>query len=396
MKYNFDEIIDRSNTYSSKWDSDVQKELFGKADLLPYWVADMEFKTAPEVIDTLKKRVEHGIFGYSNRNDDYYNSIINWTKKRFDYQLEKEWILYSPGVVPAVNYVIQAFSNEGEGVIINEPVYYPFKRSIEANDRVVVNSNLILKDNMYYMDFEDLEEKIKDPKNKILILCSPHNPVSRVWTKEELIRIGDLCYENDVLVLADEIHNDLILKGNSHTMFASLGKKYQDISITATAPSKTFNLAGLYSSNIIVPNEDLRVRLETVFLRNSIGGQSPLSIEGVIAAYNKGEDWLDSLLEYLNKNVEFIEDYLLKNLPKAKLIDVQSTYLAWIDFREYEKDGNKLEKLIIEKAGCALDGGTWFGQGGSGFMRFNFAAPKEFISLGLERIASAINEEYEK
>lgn len=394
MLYNFDEIVDRSNTYSSKWDSNVQKELFGRDDLLPYWVADMEFKTAPEIIEVLKKRVEHGIFGYSNRTDEYYDSIINWTRRRFNYSIDKQWILFSPGVVPAVNYVIQAFSNEGEGVIINEPVYYPFKRSIEANNRVVVNSPLILKDNMYHIDFDDLEIKLKDPSNKILILCSPHNPVSRVWTEEELIRLGDLCIENNVLVLADEIHNDLMLRGNKHTMFASLGKKYEDISITATAPSKTFNLAGLYSSNIIVPNEVIRKRLEEILLRNSIGGQGPLSIEGVIAAYDHGEKWLDELLLYLNENVDFIEGFLEKNLPRAKLIDVQGTYLAWIDLREYEKDGVTLEKVIIDKAGCALDGGTWFGESGSGFLRFNFAAPREFIKVGLERIANAINEEF--
>lgn len=394
MLYNFDEIVDRSNTYSSKWDSNVQKELFGRDDLLPYWVADMEFKTAPEIIEVLKKRVEHGIFGYSNRTDEYYDSIINWTRRRFNYSIDKQWILFSPGVVPAVNYVIQAFSNEGEGVIINEPVYYPFKRSIEANNRVVVNSPLILKDNMYHIDFNDLEIKLKDPSNKILILCSPHNPVSRVWTEEELIRLGDLCIENNVLVLADEIHNDLILRGNKHTMFASLGKKYEDISITATAPSKTFNLAGLYSSNIIVPNEVIRKRLEEILLRNSIGGQGPLSIEGVIAAYDHGEKWLDELLLYLNENVDFIEVFLEKNLPRAKLIDIQGTYLAWIDLREYEEDGVTLEKVIIDKAGCALDGGTWFGESGSGFLRFNFAAPREFIKVGLERIANAINEEF--
>jgi len=394
MKFNFDQIVDRANTFSSKWDSVVQNELFKKDGLLPFWVADMEFKTAPVIIDALKKRVDHGIFGYSYRGEEYYDSIINWTKRRFNYDIKQEWILFTPGVVPAVNYVIQGFSQEGNGVIITEPVYYPFRDSIQANNRVVVNSQLVLKDDMYYIDFNDLKLKAEDPNNKILILCSPHNPVSRVWTKEELTMLGDICYENGVIIFSDEIHNDLILGDNTHVMFPSLGEKYERMSITATAPSKTFNLAGLYSSNLIVPNEEIRSKLEIILDRNSIGGQSPLSIEGVIAAYNYGDEWLDELLVYLSENLIFIEDFLRKELPKAKLINTQATYLAWIDFREYEKDGDVLEKLIIEKAGCALDGGKWFGDSGNGFMRFNFAAPRDFVKEGLERIANAINEEY--
>ena len=394
MTYNFDEVIDRSGTYSSKWDEEVQMDLFGKSGLLPYWVADMEFKAAPEILDALGKRVQHGIFGYTARPPQYYKGVIDWTRKRFAWDIERNWILFTPGIVPGVNYTIQALTEEGDGVIINEPVYYPFSRSIEENDRVVVNSPLVLKDKSYHIDFEDLEEKAKDPKNKLYVLCSPHNPVSRVWSPEELRRVGEICLENGVYVLADEIHNDLILGDNKHTMFASLDKRFEDISITATSTTKTFNLAGFYASNIIIPNKTIRDRVEKVLLRNSIGNQGPLSMEAVMAAYGHGEGWLEELLVYLEENVQFTRKYLKERLPDIDFTDTQGTYLMWLDFRAYERDGKKLEKVLIERGEVALDGGTWFGEGGDGFMRLNVAAPRDFLKEGLDRIVKAIREEY--
>ncbi|MGM0396023.1 MAG: MalY/PatB family protein [Bacillota bacterium] len=396
MNYNFDEIIDRSGTYSSKWDEDVQMELFGKSGLLPFWVADMEFRAAPEIIHALKKRVEHGIFGYTARPSEYLDSVMDWTKKRFGWSMEREWILFTPGVVSGVNYSIQALTEEGDGVIINEPVYYPFSNSIKENDREVVNSPLVLKGNRYHIDFDNLEEKAKDPKNRLYILCSPHNPVSRVWSEDELRKVGEICLKNDVYVLADEIHNDLILGGNEHTMFASLDDRFADISITATSTTKTFNLAGFYASNIIIPNKEIRGRVEKVLLRNSIGSQGPLSMEAVMSAYRYGEQWLGELLEYLQGNVEFTREYLKKRLPKINFTDTEGTYLMWIDFRAYEKDGKILEEVMVEKGGVALDGGTWFGDGGDGFMRLNIAAPRSMLKEGLNRIAKAIEEEYVK
>lgn len=394
MKYNFDEIIDRSGTYSSKWDDDVQKELFGGSDLLPYWVADMEFKAAPEILEALKKRVDNGIFGYTVRPDEYYDGVINWTKKRFGWDIKREWMLFTPGIVPAVNYTIQALTDEGDGIIITEPVYYPFSRSIEENGRKVVNSPLVLKDNRYHIDFDDFEKKAKDPKNKMFVLCSPHNPVSRVWSEYELRRVGEICLENNVYVLADEIHNDLIMENYKHTMFASIDNKFADISITATAPTKTFNLAGFYASNIIISNKEIRDKVEKVLLKNSIGSQGPLSIEAVMAAYKYGEDWLDDLLVYLQENIEFTREYLKQRLPDIGFIDTEGTYLMWIDFRAYEKKGKTLERVLVEKGKVALDGGTWFGDGGDGFMRLNIAAPKEMLKEGLDRIVKAIKEEY--
>ena len=394
MKYDFDEVVDRSGTHSSKWDAQVQMELFGKSGLLPYWVADMEFKAAPEILEALRKRVDNGIFGYTVRPEEYYDGIIRWTRKRFGWEIQKDWILFTPGIVPGVNYVIQSFTEKGDGVIINQPVYYPFSNSIKANGREVVDSPLILEGSRYHIDFEDLEKKAKNPRNKLYVLCSPHNPVSRVWTREELERVGQICLENDVLILADEIHNDLVLGDKKHTMFASVDKRFEDISITATAPTKTFNLAGFYASNIIIPNRDLREKVEATLLSNSIGNQGPLSIEAVMAAYEHGEPWLEELLVYLKENVDFTREYLKKELPLVDFIDTDATYLMWIDLRAYEKDGKTLEKVLVERGEVALDGGTWFGDGGDGFMRLNIAAPRKFLEEGLERIVKAIREEY--
>lgn len=394
MKYDFDEVVDRSGTHSSKWDAQVQMELFGKSGLLPYWVADMEFKAAPEILEALRKRVDNGIFGYTVRPEEYYDGIIRWTRKRFGWEIQKDWILFTPGIVPGVNYVIQSFTEKGDGVIINQPVYYPFSNSIKANGREVVDSPLILEGSRYHIDFEDLEKKAKNPRNKLYVLCSPHNPVSRVWTREELRRVGQICLENDVLILADEIHNDLVLGDKKHTMFASVDKRFEDISITATAPTKTFNLAGFYASNIIIPNRDLREKVEATLLSNSIGNQGPLSIEAVMAAYEHGEPWLEELLVYLKENVDFTREYLKKELPLVDFIDTDATYLMWIDLRAYEKDGKTLEKVLVERGEVALDGGTWFGDGGDGFMRLNIAAPRKFLEEGLERIVKAIREEY--
>ncbi len=392
LRYNFDEIVNREGTYSSKWDQNVQQELFQKTNLLPFWVADMELRTAPEIIDALRKRVDHGIFGYSERPERYYKGVINWTRDRFGWEIKREWVLFTPGVVPGINYIIQALTTKGQGIIINEPVYYPFKDSILANDRKVADSPLKLENNRYYIDFKDLENKAKDPNNKVYILCSPHNPVSRVWSKEELKKVGEICLKHNIYIIADEIHNDLIFSDQKHTMFASIDKSFEDISLTTTSPSKTFNLAGFYASNLIIPNNELRRKVEKTLLANNIGNQGPLSIEAVMAAYEQGSDWLGELLIYLKGNIDFTKDFLKKNLPKVRVIDTEGTYLMWLDFREYEKDGEKLERLLIDKAGLALDGGTWFGESGAGFMRFNIAAPREFIEKGLIKMAEALSE----
>ena len=394
MKYDFDKVINRTGTNSSKWDSETLQSMFGEAELMPFWVADMDFKAADPIVKAVVKRAEHGIYGYSKRTDSYFEAIINWTRKRFNWEIKKEWIEYTPGVVPAVNYLVQAFCIPGDKVLIQQPVYYPFKRSIENNGCHAVNNPLKFNGEYYEIDFCDFEEKAKDPKVKMFILCSPHNPVSRVWTKEELIKLGQICLENDVLIISDEIHNDLVYSGNKHIMFASLSEEFAMNSITCTAPSKTFNLAGMQSSNIIIPNPKFMERYRRILEKNNIGGQNPLSIVSLEAAYNEGEEWLEQLLRYLEANIEFIHSYLAEHLPKAKMIKPQATYLGWIDLRAYEADGEKLQKLIAHEGKVALDGGTWFGEGGAGFMRLNFACPRTLLEEGLNRLCRAVNEAY--
>ena len=394
MKYNFDEIIDRTQTESYKWNSDALKEMFGEDGILPFWVADMDFKVAEPIIEALRKRVEHGIYGYSVRPDSYYQAIINWTKRRFGWEIEKEWIEYTPGIVPAVNYLVQALLRPGDKVLIQEPVYYPFKKSVENNGCRVIVNELKYNGDFYEIDFQDFEEKVKDTKVKMFILCSPHNPVSRVWTEEELRKMGDICLANDVMVISDEIHNDLVYSGNKHIMFGSLSEELADISITCTAPSKTFNLAGMQASNVIISNKEVMTKYREQLERNNIGMQNPLSIVAAEAAYNEGEEWLEQLLRYLEGNIDFIKKYLAENLPKARLIKPQATYLGWIDLREYESDGKKLEELVIKEGKVAFDGGTWFGQGGDGFLRINYACPRALLEEGLKRLSKAVSSKY--
>lgn len=393
MKYNFDEVIDRSDTNSAKWDPEILQIMFGEPETLPFWVADMDFRAAQPIIDAVTKRAEHGIYGYSKRTDSYFEAIINWTKRRHGWDIKKEWIEYTPGVVPALNYAVQAFCMPGDKVLIQNPVYYPFDKAIENNGCHIVDNTLRFNGDYYEIDFEDFENKAKDPKVKLFILCSPHNPASRVWTEEELRKMGDICLRYDVIIVADEIHNDLVYSGYKHTMFASIKKEFAMNSITCTAPSKTFNLAGMQASNIIIPNPLYMEKFRRILEKNSIGGQNPLSIVALEAAYNESEDWLEQLLDYLQENIKFIHEYLAEHLPKAKLIEPQGTYLGWLDLREYETDGKKLENTVYKKGKVALDGGTWFGKGGDGFIRINFACPRSLLEQGLARICSAIKKE---
>lgn len=279
----------------------------------------------------------------------------------------------------------------GDKVVIQQPVYYPFSNAINNNGCHVVSNDLVFDGEKYNMDFEDLGSKLKDPKVTMMILCSPHNPVSRVWDLEDLKKVAQLCLENNVFLISDEIHNDLVYSGYKHTIFGLVGEEFLDNLMVCTAPSKTFNLAGMQSSNVIIPNPVHRQRFRRILEKNSIGGQNPLSIVSLIAAYTEGEEWLEQLLEYFEGNIKFIEEYLKEKLPKAKMIKPQATYLAWIDFSGYESDSKKLEELMAKKAKVAMDGGTWFGDQGAGYMRLNFACPREMLKKGLDRIAAALS-----
>ena len=391
MKYNFDEIVDRRGSNCIKWDPETLMDMFGEKEALPFWVADMDFRVAQPITEAISGSVDHGIYGYSKRPDSYYNAIIHWTERRFKWKIKKEWIVYTPGIVSAINQMIQAFCIPGDKILLQQPAYYQFTNAINKNGCQILGNELKLHGDYYEIDFDDFEKKVKDPQVKLFILCSPHNPVSRVWSKEELVKIGQICMDNDVLVIADEVHGDLVYSGNKHMMFASLKEEFAMNSITCTAPSKTFNLTGLLSSNIIIPNPELRQRFENVLDRNGIHYQNIIGISALEAAYNEGEEWLTQLLVYLEGNIKFIETYLSVNLPKAKLIKPQGTYLGWIDLRKYEVDGRKLEKAIVQNGKVALDGGTRFGEAGSGFMRLNFACPRSLLEEGLKRLCYAVN-----
>jgi cystathionine beta-lyase len=388
----FDEVIDRSNTGSVKWDPAFLKEYFGieDSDILPLWVADMDFKAPQPVIDALVQRAQHGIYGYTMPEPEKYNeSVINWHKRRHNWVLDENWLVFSPGIVQACTYLIQRFTQPGDKVIIQNPVYYPFKALIENNGRIVAWNQLELTDSHYRMDLEDFEKQVKDPRTKILILCSPHNPVGRVWSEKELVQLGAICLENEILIISDEIHCDLIYPGHKHTIFASISEEFAQHSITCTAGSKTFNLAGLQQSNVIIPNEHMRdafkVQMENHFLRlpNAFGA---LALQ---VAYDEGEAWLESLIQVMARNLDFLKSFISEKMPKVSVIEPEGTYLVWLDFREYELDPKELKKKLREEAKVLLDSGYEFGPGGEGFERINLACPLSILTEGLERIAKA-------
>lgn len=389
LKYNFDEIINRTNTNSVKWD--FNKELLGYENVISMWIADMDFKTVPEVTQAIRERANHGIYGYSERTDSYFQSIINWMKNRHELDIKKEWIFSTSGIIPALNLMIKAFSEPGDKIIVQSPVYYQFYNAIKNNDCEILSNSLQLKNGRYFMDFEDLEEKAKDPKVKIMILCNPQNPTGTVWSMQDLIKLGEICINNDVMIISDEIHCDLIYKSFKFTSFASISEKFRENSIICTAPSKTFNLAGLQVSNLIIANKKLRNKLETVV--NKVGLKR-INIFGIIAceaAYTYGEEWLDELMEYLDGNIKFLENFLLERISKLKVNKTESTYFVWIDCRALNMSEEELKKFMLAKAGVAFDEGFIFGTGGEGFQRINIACPRATLKEALERIETAIN-----
>ncbi|ERI89495.1 putative hemolysin [Clostridiales bacterium oral taxon 876 str. F0540] len=384
MKYDFDRIIERKNTKSVKWD-------LKKKDIIPMWVADMDFEVPEEVVQAIKSRAEHKIYGYTAPGNEYYDAIINWFKRRHNFSVKKDWINYCPGVVPAVNMLIRAFTKPGDKVIIQVPVYYPFFTAVKNNGCEVVENPLKLNEGKYEIDFEDLGKKLADEKVKALVLCSPHNPVGRVWTREELVRIGELCIKNNVLVISDEIHCDLVHKEYKHIPFASINEDFAQISAICTAPSKTFNLAGLQTSSIIIANNELRKKFYDVLDSNGIWAPNIFGIEALEAAYNYGEQWLEDVIDYLTGNLEFLSKYINNNIPKLKIIKPQGTYLVWIDCRELGFDSKKLHQFFLETAGVWFDEGYIFGTGGEGFERINIACSRGLLEEALKRIEKAVN-----
>lgn len=389
MSSQFDTIINRKNTNSLKYDFAVER---GRDEnILPLWVADMDFMVAPEIIEALEKSVKHGIYGYSESKKDYFEAIRKWFLQKHQYSLKEEWLVKTPGVVFAIAQAIRAYTKKGDYVLIQSPVYYPFRETIEVNDRKVAVNSLVLKNGHYEIDFEDFERQIVEKKTKLFLLCNPHNPVGRVWTKEELTKIGDICVRNHVLVVSDEIHCDFTFPGFAHTVFASIKKEFEQISILCTSPSKSFNLAGLQISNIFIPNEELRKQFERAVAQ---AGYSQVGLPGIVAckaAYTYGEEWLKQLKVYLKENLDFLREYLKKELPQITLIEPEGTYLIWLDFRALGLSKEALHTLIEEKAGLWLDEGDIFGPEGEGFERINIACPRKTLEEALKRIRTAVS-----
>lgn len=386
MKYDFDEIVDRKNTLSCKWD-------LASDDILPMWVADMDFRTAKPIVDALVNRAQSGVFGYSVYTDDVYEAITGWFKRRHNWEIEKEWIQFSPGIVPALHAFTRIFVKSGEKILMNSPVYYPFFKSAERNGIEAVNSVLLNKNGRYEIDFKDFEKKAADPLVKMFYLCSPQNPGGRLWSREELEKIGRICLENNVLVVADEIHCDLVYPGKKHISFGTLSDDIVDNSIICTAPTKTFNLAGLQISSVIIKNPELRKMYADYMTASGFdyGEAGTFGLEAIRAAYKYGDEWLDSLMEYINGNLEFLLSYVKKNIPKAKVMVPDATYLVWIDFSDYKIDSRTLHKTLKYEGKIWLDEGYLFGKAGEGFERINIACPRRTLEEGLKRIKDCIN-----
>jgi len=389
MKYDFDKVIDRTGTDSVKWSKKFLGQNFNNENALPLWVADMEFEAPKPVVDALVQRAAHGIFGYGEKQDDFYDAIIGWQARRNDWHIEKDWILYSPGIVTALNFIVELYCRRGDNVIIQSPVYYPFYNVVESNGCNVALNPLVNKDGRYEMNFDELEKLAADEKTTMMILCSPHNPVGRVWKDDELRRVAQICKKHGVLVVADEIHSDLIYKPHKHTVFAKIAEEEGIKCIVCNAPSKTFNLAGVQISNIIIPDYEMRKKLYKRFMQI---GFEPSSFATVAqtAAYNEGEEWLEQLMEYLEGNADFIAEYLEENLPKIKYVKPEGTYLAWLDFSEYGFSVEELRKLMRLEAGLALDDGIIFGEEGAAFQRINFACPRVQLEEAMDRLKSAV------
>jgi cystathionine beta-lyase len=390
LVYDFDTVIDRLPTSSSKWS--YRKQATGVEDILPLWVADMDFACPPEVVEAVKARAAHPIYGYTTKNDGYYNGLINWMKKRHDWSgIQRDWILSTPGVVNGFNTAIQAFSHPGDKVIIQPPVYYPMKNAIYNNGRQLVENPLKLVKGYYEMDYEDLEKKI-DARTKMIVFCSPHNPVGRVWKRAELEQLVEVCEKKDIVIVSDEIHCDLILGKIKHTCTASISDIARNRTVTLFAPSKTFNVAGLTNSTAVIPNKKLRDAFQAVTQNNSVGSVNLFGMIAQEAAYTKGEAWLDELLVYLNGNLKFLEKFIKDKIPGLIVYPLEGTYLVWVDCSSLGMDDAVLKEFMLKKAKLWLDEGTMFGSGGSMFMRINIACPRSILKQALERLEKAAKE----
>lgn len=384
----FDTVVNRRETYSLKYDFAKRRNM--PEDLMPLWVADMDFKVSSYIQEAILKQTEHGIFGYSEVQEDYFESVKQWMYHRHNWHVDGKWLIKTPGIVYALAMAVQAFTKEGDGVLIQQPVYYPFSEVIVDNGRKVVSNTLVQDEaGKYRIDFEDFEEKIVGENIKLFFLCNPHNPVGRVWSEEELIRLGDICYKHHVIVVSDEIHADFVFCGK-HNVFANLKEEYKEICVVATSPSKTFNIAGLQVSNIFIPNPELKRKLRKQI---DASGYSQLNVMGLVAAkaaYEHGGEWYEAMHKYVGENIAYTKQFIREKIPAVKVVETEGTYLMWMDFRDLNLSQNELEDLIIKKAKLWLDSGSIFGTAGKGFQRINVACPRRTLTNALTRLELAV------
>ena len=387
MQYDFDTPIDRTHTWSIK--HDFKKENGKADDILPLWVADMDFRSPDSVVEALKKAVDHGIFGYSRADESYFDAVAAWYQKRHHLTLQPEWMTCTPGIVFALSIAVRAFTQEGDAVLIQPPVYHPFSRAILRNKRTLVENPLVLKDGHYEMDLEELEQKVLDEHVKLMILCNPHNPVGRVWTREELTALADICLRHHVYVISDEIHGDFVWQGHEQTPYASISEEACLHSMMCTAPSKTFNLAGMATSNLFIPDPEMRRKFRSELLDVGQENMNRLGLFACRAAYEGGGEWLDQLIGYLAGNLALVRDFCKNRVPQIQLVEPEGTYLAWLDCRELGMTDDELMAFFSNEAKVWLDPGTHSGEQGSGFMRFNLGNSRSVIAQALDQIEAA-------
>ena len=385
--WNFDEPTGREGTDCIKYDRRV--ETFGVKDIIPMWVADMDFNTPDFVVESLQKRLEHQIYGYSFRSSEYFQSMISWIKTRHNWTVEKEWISFSPGIVPALNFCTLAFTQAGDNIIVQPPVYFPFFSAAESHGRNLIYNRLTESEGKWNMDYNSLIAGI-DSKTKMIIISNPHNPVGRVWTPEELNNLADICLKNNILIISDEIHCDLVLPGFTHTPMASLSEKIAENTITLIAPSKTFNLAGLSTSSVIIKNPVLRKSFNRIVDNLHVGNGNIFGNTASIAAYTNGHKWLDALLDYIDNNIEFVKDYCGKMIPEIIPVQPEATYMIWLDCRRFGMSGKDLQNFFVHKAGVGMNEGSTFGPGGEGFMRMNLGTTHQTVMKAMEQIEKAV------
>lgn len=385
MKYNFDEVISREGTNCEKFDA--REQIFGRADVIPMWVADMDFAAPPAVVEAIRKRAEHPVLGYSYRSDNYWQSIIGWVDRHSGWKIQREWLDFTPGVVSGIVYALRAFTEPGDRIVIQPPVYHPFARQIRLNDRVVVNNPLRETNGHYEIDFEDLDRKLAGAK--VLLMSSPHNPTGRVFTREELTRIGQLCVKHDVLILSDEIHGDIVYAPQKFIHIASIDDSIAARTLTFIAPSKTFNIAGLSTSVSIVPNPVLNQRLQEEYAKMHADQGNIFGAVALEAAYTHGDEWLEQLLQYLKGNVDYVCNFLQERIPSIHCVPPQGTYLMWLDFREWGMTHEEIYQFLIDKAGWGVNEGSMFGEEGRGWMRVNIATQRSVLKQAMEQLYQA-------